>query len=130
MKRIFIALSLTVLLAGQGFCQSRVNDDAARLQALLVQASAKEMPVQVLEKEAAVQINEYVFPLAETTLVRYEKEHGKYAVKFFLQNGTAITRADDPTFRRAFWAIELPSRQACQEFIALFDQLRTNLRKS
>ena len=130
MKRIFFCFALTLILAGQGFCQSRVTDDVARLQALLVQASAKATPVQVLEKEAAVQINEYVFPLAPTTLVRCEKEHGKYAVKFFLQNGTAITRVDDPAFRRAFWAIELPSKQACREFITLFDQLRTDVRKS
>lgn len=130
MKRIFFAVGFTLLLAGQGFGQSRVTDDVTRMQALLVQASAKATPVQVLKKEIALQINEYVFPLAETTLVRYEKEHGKYAVKFFLQNGTAITRVDDPTFRRAFWAIELPTKQACQEFIALFGQLRTDLRKS
>jgi len=130
MKRIFFALVLTILLAGQGFCQSRVNDNAARLQALLVQASAKATLVQVLDKEAAVQINESVFPLAETTLLRCEKQHGKYVVQFFLQNGTAITRVDDPAFRRAFWAIELPSKQACREFITVFDQLRTDVRKS
>lgn len=130
MKRIFLAIGILVLLAGQGFGQSRVQDDVARLQALLMQASGKPTPVQVLEKEAAVQISEYVFPLAETTLVRYEKERGTYAVKFFLQNGTAITRVGDSSFRRAFWSIELPSKQACQEFVALFDQLRTDLRKS
>lgn len=131
MKRIIFTLFVLSLLPNQSFSQPGSSDKAARLQTLLELASPRQsVPVRVLVKESSIQINEHVFPLAETTLVRCERQDGKYAVKFFLQAGTAITRIDDPTFRRAYWAFPLGSKQACQEFITIFDRLRTDVKKS
>ncbi|UFH57687.1 hypothetical protein [Spirosoma sp. KNUC1025] len=130
MKRIVFTLFMLSLLTRQGFSQSSKSEIGTRLQTLLEQASPnKSVGVHVLEKESSLQISDHVIPLAETTFIRCEKQNGKYAVKFFLQAGTAITRTEDPTFRRAYWSLDLATKQSCQEFMALFNQLRTEVKK-
>ncbi|GAB4030707.1 hypothetical protein GCM10028809_24510 [Spirosoma gilvum] len=112
--------------------QERIHATVADLQMLLQQtcSTASTTVIKPLVKEYAIQINNHVFPLMETTHLNWSKS-GKdtYEVEFFLQKGTAVTSITDPGFRRAYWKISLSSKQACQKFIELFDSLRAGMRK-
>lgn len=126
MKQITLTFFILCLLYGNVYSQQRkAPKEVADLQALLDQASPDKHPsVQLAPDKQALQINEYLVPLAGTTLVRCEKDGGKYQVKFFLQKGTTITKTSDPAFRRAYWAIDLHDKKACEQFVALFKKLK------
>ena len=131
MKFAALTLFLFTLLPGRGVPQSTANGSLAQLQRLLQQTTPNPTTqVGTLDRQYAVQIDDHVFPLAETTQVRWEKQAGKHQVEFFLQQGTAVTSVNDPTFRRAYWSIGLSSKRACREFIHLFGRLRIELQKS
>ncbi|MGG7664094.1 hypothetical protein [Dyadobacter sp. BHUBP1] len=125
MKQITLTFLVTYLLCGSVHSQqSKAPKEVTDLQALLAQANPDKHPaVQLMAGNQVLQIDEYLIPLAETTLVRCEKDGGKYQVKFFLQNGTAVTKTSDPAFRHAYWAIELRDKKACEQFVALFEKM-------
>lgn len=126
---IFTTLIMALcLLSSSGFAQRSANDNVARLQTLLKAVSDTSM-VRLLENQHVLQINQRLIPLAETTLVDWEKVDGGYAVQFFLQKGTAIIDVTNPKVRRAYWAVKLPSKQSCQTFVALFDRLKAEQSK-
>ncbi|MBN8824836.1 MULTISPECIES: hypothetical protein [unclassified Spirosoma] len=132
MKKIIFALVIISLGTGPCIAQERIDATLATMQMLLQQTSlpASATVIKPLAKAYAIQINNHVFPLQETTHLDWSKSgKGAYQVEFFLQKGTAITDATDPGFRRAYWKIPLSSKQACQKFIALFDSLRTEMRR-
>lgn len=132
MKKIIFTLFVVFLGAGSCLAQERIHTTVADLQTLLQQTSLSPSTtvIKPLTKTYAVQINNHIFPLLETTHLNWSKS-GKdtYQVEFFLQKGTAITDATDPDFRRAYWKIPMASKQACQKFIALFDSLRAEMRE-
>lgn len=125
MKRIAYHLIIICLFCSAVHAQqNKKPDNVAQLQALLAQAGPDQSTsVGLAADRQALQIGDFLIPLAQTTLVRCEKEGGKYQVRFFLQKGTAITKASDPTFRRAYWALSLHDKKACEQFIALFNEL-------
>ncbi|MDR6193470.1 hypothetical protein [Siphonobacter sp. SORGH_AS_0500] len=129
MKFITCILLMMSLATVEGLAQSHPTASVVRMQTLLQQTS-DTAKVYVPEKQYAVQINQWIIPLDETTLMDWKKQDGAYAVQFFLQKGTAITMEQDPGFRRAYGEVKLASKQACQEFIRLFDRLRVERKRS
>ncbi|WP_420153541.1 hypothetical protein [Siphonobacter sp.] len=123
MKLLTCLLLMVSLATVESLAQSKTPESVIRMQTLLRQAS-DTANIQLPEKQYAVQINQWIIPLDETTLMDWKKQDGVYAVQFFLQKGTAITSQYDPSFRRAYGEVKLSSKQACQEFIRLFDGLR------
>ncbi|WP_146010934.1 hypothetical protein [Siphonobacter sp. BAB-5405] len=129
MKLLTCLLLMVSLATVESLAQSKTPESVIRMQTLLRQAS-DTANIQLPEKQYAVQINQWIIPLDETTLMDWKKQDGVYAVQFFLQKGTAITSQHDPSFRRAYGEVKLSSKQACQEFIRLFDGLRVERKRS
>lgn len=125
MRPITLAIFIFSLLCKTVCAQQHTNSDEIKdLETILEYAGTdKQVSIRLTAVNQALEINGYQIPLAKTTLVRCEKEQGKYQVKFFLQNGTAVTKTGDSTFRRAYWAIDLDDKKACEQFISIFKKL-------
>lgn len=133
MKKILFFLFVAGVCAGPCMAQQAADADVSALQTLLQQASGSTASVSVkpLPATYALQLENNVVPLAETTHLAWRKDRkNSFLVEFFLQQGTAVTDVTNPAFRRAYWKIDFPSKQACQEFIKRFDNLRNNLKKA
>lgn len=128
MKYIISNLLAICLFCGFAHAQQgKQTNSVAQLQTILKQTNPDQpASVNILTEKRALQIGDLIVPLANTTLVRSEKDGGKYQVKFFLQNGTTITKVSDPNFRRAYWALTLQDKKACEQFVALFKELQVD----
>ncbi|WP_353718275.1 hypothetical protein [Dyadobacter sp. 676] len=126
MKYIINNLFAICLLCSSAHAQQiKGSNSVAQLQTLVEQTGPDQpTSVHLLADKRALQIGDLIVPLAKTTLIRSERDGGKYQVKFFLQNGTAITKVSDPNFRRAYWALSLQDKKACEQFVTLFKELQ------
>jgi hypothetical protein len=71
--------------------------------------------------ERLLSVKNYRIPVSKNTLVRTDKN----SVHFAMQQGTAVTDANDPSWRRAEFIIPFSDKKSAAEFVKRFNELIT-----
>ena len=66
-------------------------------------------------------VKNYRIPVSKNTLVRTDKN----SVHFAMQQGTAVTDVNDPSWRRAEFIIPFSDKKSAAEFVKRFNELIT-----
>jgi hypothetical protein len=125
MKKLFFTLLFANVIS-LSFAQSGIDADISNLQTLFKKEN-KEETVKWLPKQKAVQIGNYIYPIAKTTHLGLGSDD---KVEFFMQKGTAITDLRDAKWRRAYWSISFSNRKSCKEFIKLMESLKIDIEQN
>lgn len=132
MLKTLTSLLVICLIAFKSVAQCGTDVYISNLQTLFAKENPAASPVvKWLEKERAMQIGNYLYPVGESTVLKFREDEEKgYLVEFFMQNGTAVSKANDPTFRRAWWTLSFSSKNSGREFFKLFEGLKREFAKS
>lgn len=132
MTKMLISLLIICLIAFKSVAQRSTDVYISNLQTLFkAENPTSSVPVQWLEKEKIVQIGDYLYPVGETTVLKWVKNQDTgFSVEFFMQQGTAVSQADNPAFRRAWWKLSFSSKESCKEFVKLFEGLKKEVSQS
>jgi hypothetical protein len=125
MKKLFFTLFFANVIS-LSFAQHNLNAHISNLQTFFKNENREET-IKWLPKQQAVQIGNYVYPIAETTHVKIGDND---KVEFFMQKGTAITDIRDTKWRRAYWAITFSNRQSCKEFVKLIESFKIDIERN
>jgi hypothetical protein len=113
------ALLLLMFLSIPAFSQAP-EDQTALVHATTV-GLAESKPVRMTDDGKSLIVGEFVIPVSIETHVKPAKRRSAW-VEFSLQQGTAITNSNDPSWRRASFSLEFKSKEAAKKFLAAFQR--------
>jgi hypothetical protein len=94
------------------------GDQPALVQAATV-GLAESREVRLADDGMSLVVGEFVIPVSSQTHVKPAKRKAT-VVEFSLQQGTAITNTNDPSWKRAFFSLEFKSRDEAKKFVEAF----------
>jgi hypothetical protein len=100
---------------------SQVSEDKTALVHATTVGLAETREIRLADDGKSLIVGEFVIPVSTNTHVKTAKRRATW-VEFSLQQGTAITSTNDPSWRRASFSLEFKSREAAKKFLAAFQR--------
>ena len=100
---------------------SQVSEDKTALVRATTVGLAETREIRLADDGKSLIVGEFVIPVSTNTHVKIAKRRTTW-VEFSLQQGTAIIRTNDPSWRRASFSLEFKSREAAKKFLAAFQR--------
>ena len=125
MKRLLIAVLFTAL-GSQGFTQAKVCEIIEQMNQLASMEKSDSKNLFQFNKESGSLIyNGLQIPVTGDVLIATKKASKSKKVEFFFQKGNAVSRLDDPSWRRAYFEWPSMTKNDARLFIQLYQELHS-----
>lgn len=125
MHKVLMIL-LSAAIGSHTFSQSKASEILEKMNQLRLTESADgKISFQFDEKSGKLILNDLEIPVTDEVILKKEEDGSDYKVIFFFQNGKAVTKVNEPSWRRAHFELLLVRKKDAQAFITLYHELNS-----
>lgn len=117
-------LHFIILLAFCSLAYGQENSTDIDSLVKIASSGLTEKQIVTFAKEtSSLSIGPWKIPVSKNTYVKFLRQKRKFEVEFSLQNGTAVTSAEDAKVKKAWFTLAFNSKQSAKEFVRLFNKI-------